>query len=514
MSTPDESAARETALAYLYERINYERWAQIPYQERHFKLERMRKLLEPLGNPHQQLRVVHIAGTKGKGSTAALVASMLTAAGYRTGLYTSPHLERLEERFAIDGQSCSTDELVALVGRMRAVLEADSRRARPAGLEDATYFELTTAMAMLHFVQRQVDLAVLEVGLGGRLDSTNVCQPVVTAITSISYDHQRQLGSTLPEIAGEKAGILKPGIPVICGVREPSAQRVVRARARELDCPLSVIDQDFGYRFRWQQVSAASDPTGSTPASAEGRLDFWRRTRGESPPANGRTKGTQRLELEQEPGDAPDRELLECLDLRLGLLGEHQALNAAVGLAIVDQLESRGWPIGEPARRWGLAEVKCPARVEIVGQSPTTIVDAAHNVASSEALVATLRSAFPGRSGTLVFATSEDKDASGMLRVLLPCFRHAILTRFADNPRCRCPEDLLRRATEVCGEFAGLPVSLSVAPDALGAWNTARSMTPPDQLLCITGSFFLAAELRRVALAEGGPAAWRDPVGA
>ncbi|MEX0613266.1 MAG: Mur ligase family protein, partial [Pirellulales bacterium] len=208
--------ARQAALHWLMGRINYERTALIAYQERQLKLDRMRQLLTRLGQPDAGMKIVHVAGTKGKGSTAAMIAGMLTAAGYRTGLFSSPHLERIEERFAVDGQPCTADELVALVNRLRPVAHAMDEEAAADGDPTAgpTYFDVTTAMALLHFVEREVDAAVLEVGLGGRLDSTNVCLPAVSVITSISFDHMKQLGNTLAAIAREKAGIIKPGVPV------------------------------------------------------------------------------------------------------------------------------------------------------------------------------------------------------------------------------------------------------------------------------------------------------------
>src|SRR5262245_30142218 len=229
---------RQAALDWLMGRINYERTAFIPYQDRQLKLDRMRQLLTRLGQPDAGMKIVHIAGTKGKGSTSAMIAGILTAAGFRTGLFSSPHLERIEERFAVDAEPCTAAELVALVDRLRPVVRSMDEEAAAEG--DAaggpTYFEATTAMALLHFVERGVDAAVLEVGLGGRLDSTNVCLPAVCVITSISFDHTKQLGNTLASIAREKAGIIKPGVPVVCGVTDLEPQSVIAAIAREHGC--------------------------------------------------------------------------------------------------------------------------------------------------------------------------------------------------------------------------------------------------------------------------------------
>src|SRR3954469_14892456 len=255
------SSARQAALDWLMGRINFERTAFVPYQERQLKLDRMRQLLTRLGQPDAGMKIVHVAGTKGKGSTCAMIGGILTAAGYRTGVFSSPHLERIEERFAVDGQPCSSDELVALVNRLvpvvRAMDEEAAAEGDPAGLP--TYFEITTAMALVHFVEHQVDAAVLEVGLGGRLDSTNVCLPIVSVITSISFDHMRQLGNTLASIAGEKAGIVKPGVPVISGVTDMEPQAVIAQTARDHGCRLIQLGRDFTFEYRAKSRIAELD---------------------------------------------------------------------------------------------------------------------------------------------------------------------------------------------------------------------------------------------------------------
>ena len=261
-----DDPARDAAIDWLMRRINYERTAFVPYCSRQLKLDRMRQLLTRLGQPDAGMKIVHVAGTKGKGSTSAMIAAMLTAAGYRTGVFSSPHLERIEERFAVDGVPCSADELVALVNRVIPIVRAmDEEAGEPASAGDEatsdagpTYFEITTAIALLHFVERHVDAAVLEVGLGGRLDSTNVCLPVVSVITSISFDHMRQLGNTLASIAREKAGIIKPGVPVVCGVIDPEPQAVIAQIAREHGCRLIQLGRDFD--FQYQRAGASRVP--------------------------------------------------------------------------------------------------------------------------------------------------------------------------------------------------------------------------------------------------------------
>jgi dihydrofolate synthase/folylpolyglutamate synthase len=450
------------ALAFLTSRIDYERTLSIPYSQRDFRLDRMRQLLARLGNPQQGLKIVHVAGTKGKGSTAAMLASMLQAAGHRVGLYSSPHLDRVEERVRIDGLICPPAELAELVARLQGVVTAMD--AEPAadegGSNRPTYFEIITALALLRFAEHQVDAAVLEVGLGGRLDSTNVCQPLVSVITSISFDHTQQLGRTLAAIAGEKAGIIKPRTPTISGVMNDEARQVIVDVAARQQAPLLQrgIDFDFDY----------SPPRRLETSDAAGRMNFrWR-------------SGNERTPL---------------LGIELRLPGRHQAANAAVALAVAFHLRSLGWSLPDAALYSGLASVDWPARVEVVSRRPAVVLDAAHNVASVEALLDTLAESFSARRRVLVFGTTRDKDVRGMLQALLPHFDDVIFTRYASNPRGVPPEDLANLAQELA---AGLPrlarCRISPTPDA--AWQLAPTLVQREDLICVTGSFFIAAEIR------------------
>jgi dihydrofolate synthase / folylpolyglutamate synthase len=444
----------QAALAFLYGRIDYERAVAMPYGARELKLDRMRNLLDRLGNPQGQLPIVHVAGTKGKGSTSAMIASMLSAAGYSAGLFSSPHLERLEERFAVDGQACSAADLVRLTDELRPVVaEMD----REAGQFEAgpTYFELTTAMALLHFIRRGVDIAVLEVGLGGRLDSTNVCLPRLTIITSISFDHMKQLGNSLEAIAREKAGIVKPGVPLISGVTAEGPRREIEQICQRAGAPLVQLGRDFNFTYH---PARAVDEGPAWPT-----LDF-------ASHAQGRECGRR--------------------GLRLGLLGEHQATNAALALAAWEQLTRQGWSISEAAVRRGLADVRWPARVEVVARRPTLVLDAAHNVASIAALVQTLRESFSARERVLVFATTQEKQISEMLRLLLPEFGRVIFTRYQNNPRGVAPEELAACARHI----SDAPPRICADPAA--AWQAARELAGEEDLICVTGSFFIAAEMR------------------
>lgn len=447
-----------SALAFLLGRVNYERTTNIPYRSAEFKLDRMRRLLALLGDPHLGLKAVHIAGTKGKGSTAAMIASVLTTAGLRTGLYTSPHLTRTEERMSIDGVDCPTESFVALAAELEQAIERLERDADPE-MAGATFFEVTTAMAFLHFARAGVAAAVLEVGLGGRLDSTNVCNPEVCVITSISFDHMRQLGYTLAAIAGEKAGIIKPGVPVVSGVLPEEPRLVIAQRAAEVDAPL--WQRGVDYEFNTRQARGL-------PHGGES-FDYF------------------------EPAKQP-RFRLEGVELQL--LGEHQAANAAAAICAVNRLRDRGWNISEAALRQGLAAARTPGRIEIVAARPTVILDVAHNPASIEALLAVVRQRWPERRRVLVFASSKDKDFAAMLRLVLPAFDAIVLTRYLHNPRAAEPAELLAAATA-----AGVDSRpIETLEDPVEALARARQLAGPDDLICITGSFFLAAELRPLVL--------------
>ena len=459
-----------SALDFLLGRINYERTSAVPYRTGAFKLDRMRALLALLGDPHLGLAAVHIAGTKGKGSTAAMLAGVLQAAGLRTGLYTSPHLNCIEERIAIDGLPCSREDFARLAAALEEAVGRLPHDASQGEHPDPTFFEVTTAMAFLHYAQQKVDAAVLEVGLGGRLDSTNVCRPSVTVITSISFDHTRQLGNTLAAIAGEKAGIIKPRVSVVSGVVNDEPREVIRRVAREQGAPL--FERGWAFDFAWQAAGAADV------------VDYF------------------------EPAGSPEFELpeFELREVSLAMLGRHQAANAATAIAALRRLQTQGWTIGEAAIRRGLSLARCPARIEVALKRPTVIVDVAHNVASIQALVDVVAERFGSRRKTLVFASSKDKDSAGMLRLLLPRFDEVVLTQYVHNPRAMPPDQLRQQAlaalAKVEGEDAAPSQQIHIAPTPGEAWALARRLARPDDLVCITGSFFLAAELRPLVLAR------------
>jgi dihydrofolate synthase / folylpolyglutamate synthase len=462
-------------------RINYERTAAIPYNQRQLKLDRMRQLLVRLGQPDAGLKIVHVAGTKGKGSTSAMIAAILSAAGYRTGVFSSPHLERIEERFAVDGQPCAADELVVLIDRLRPVVQAMDDELWRDGDSAAgpTYFEITTAMALVHFVERKVDAAVLEVGLGGRLDSTNVCLPVVSVITSISFDHMKQLGNTLASIAREKAGIIKPGAPVICGTTEPEAQAVIAEVAREHGCRLIQLGDDFTFQYQRAATPLRADNSRVSP----------------SPPLPLSPSNSAQATMSFSY-NVPGQEQ-HLTNISLAMPGPHQAANAAVALATIEELRHQSWCISTDAMRSGLSRAALPGRIEVIPGDPTVVLDTAHNPASARALVEALAELPSPTRRTLVLAVSHDKDVRAIIRELVPHFDRFIVTQYQENPRAVAVESLAIIVNEQLAE-RGLETTICATPAQ--AWQHVTQTASAGELICITGSFYLAAEMRPFAL--------------
>ncbi|HEV3164878.1 MAG TPA: Mur ligase family protein [Isosphaeraceae bacterium] len=446
----------QASLDFLYGRLNYER-VGMPKAPTELRMGRMRRLLRRLDDPQDALRIIHVAGTKGKGSTAAMIAAALTASGVRTGLFCSPHLQRLEERFAIDGRLPSPDEMVALTAAVRPAVEHLDAHGPHHRNRGPTFFEITTAMGLLLFAERRVGAVVLEVGMGGRLDSTNVVRPELAVLTTISYDHTRQLGSTLAAIATEKAGILKRGRPAVSGVRGEEARAPIHRVAHLRRAALRELDVDFGYTYR-PPVRPVTRPAAGTVS-----VQTWRSDWG---------------------------------PIHLPLLGAHQAHNAAVALASLDALAEQGMVVSREAVVRGFSDLAWPARVEVLGEAPLLVIDGAHNVASAAALVESLQTCFPATRRTLVFGTTREKDLAGQLQILLPLFDTVIATRYVENPRSVAPEEI---AAVVVGMGGTCDAS---AADPTAALAAARRLTPADALICVTGSLFLAAEIRALIVGQ------------
>lgn len=402
-----------------------------------FELGRMFALMERLGNPQQDYPTIHIAGTKGKGSVAAMCASVLRAAGYKTGLYTSPHLEDFRERIQVDGAWIAEDAFVEAARQLQV---------QAPGLPGLTSYELQTALAFLYFSREQVDVVVAEVGMGGRLDSTNILTPLVSVITNISYDHTAILGNTLAEIAGEKGGIIKPGVPVASAPQQPEALEKLRAIAKDRKAPFTLVGEDIAFELVSQ-----------TQAGQEFRIT--------------------------EEGKA-------AVTLRSGLLGRHQVENAAAAYAALRIVDQSGLPVSEEAIREGFAQVRWPGRFEIFPGAPTIVLDGAHNRHSAEMLAETVRGVFPGREVTLVFGASEDKDIAGMFAELLPVVGDIYLVQ-ADHPRAA---DTARMA-ELLGNVAH-KVQQTASMEAL--FPLLRRYTGKDQVVLVTGSLYLVGNFRRL----------------
>jgi dihydrofolate synthase / folylpolyglutamate synthase len=421
------------ALDFLLSRTDYERWPGYNYACR-FDLRRMDALLLRLGNPHLSTKAVHIAGSKGKGSTSAMIAAGLQAAGYKTGLYTSPHLVTLRERIQVDGKPILKRELESLVARMRPHVEAVDH--------DKTYgelstFELLTAAAFMQFQQKAVDFQVLETGLGGRLDATNVVTPEVCIITSISLDHTEVLGDTLARIAAEKAGIIKPGRPVVSSAQAEEAAQVIRETCQRKGARLISVGSDIVWRKLDSNLS------------------------GQSLEVKG-LKGSYRITIP--------------------LLGAHQLQNAA---AAVGALEVLGVP--RKSIEAGLAKTNWPGRLQILRRRPLLVVDGAHNRDSASKLKEALKEYFHFNRLILIIGTSADKDVSGIVEELAPLANTVIVTR-SRHPRATKPEIL-------AGEFARLGLKAETVEDVARAVAEAQGKAGKGDLICATGSLFLVAEV-------------------
>ncbi|MEY4566629.1 MAG: hypothetical protein RLY14_1599 [Planctomycetota bacterium] len=491
--TPHQADRYHAALDYLLGRVNYEKSGHRPYSANHYKLNRMQALLGYLGNPQDRLPTIHIAGTKGKGSTATFISEIARAAGYKTGLYTSPHFLKIEERFTVDGKQCDPDPLIELIEQLK---KAEETLISDCG-EQATFFELSTALAWLYFEAEKVDLAIIEVGLGGRLDSTNVCSPILTIITSISFDHQAQLGNTIAQIAGEKAGIIKNKIPLICGARHSDAREVIQRVAVENQAPFLQLGEDFEATWKCciqdkhteSSHATVDDPAKRQTAAAKPLVDRLL-------PSACRRVLTSLVDYETQAGE-PFQDLTKVI---VGMPGRHQRDNAALAITAAQWLNQLGWAIDPQKIREGLASAIARGRFEVVGTSPVRIIDTAHNEASIRSLVEAMNDYFPETRKIVLFAASRDKDIRAMLLELIPAIDLLVITQYRESPRAITIEQLQEIIADVSSELAlKNPQKISLRPliakDPAEAWEMGLQLSGPDDLLCATGSFFFAAEL-------------------
>lgn len=425
------------ALDYIYSFTDYEKKSSYRYAPETFDLARVEKLLVSLNNPHQRFKSIHIAGTKGKGSAAAMSESILRAAGYRTGLYTSPHLHTFRERIQVNGRLIPQEAVASLTEQLQPLVSQ---------VEGLTTFEIITALGFLYFVERGVEFAVLEVGMGGRLDATNVVNSLVDIITSLSYDHTHILGETLPLIAREKAGIIKSKALVVSAPQVPEAMAVIEEVCREKDAELTVIGRDW----TWEVGEA----------NLEGQ---WFRVT------------TNELRV-------------TSYELWIPLLGRHQLINATVVVAAIEKLRQRGTNISEASVREGLHQVRWPGRLEILGRRPLVVADCAHNADSAEKLKAALEELFTYRHLILIFGASTDKDIEGMMGELFPPAHQVIVTQARHA-----------RATDSCvlqQKALTLRREVMVSDSVDGALSLALETAGPQDLICVTGSIFVVAEAR------------------
>jgi len=442
------------ALRLIFARSDFERGIRPPYAERVWRLDRVRELLEAIGDPHKAYRSVHVAGTKGKGSTTAMIEAVLRAAGYQTGMYTSPHLHTFRERIRIGGELIPERDVCQIMTRLKSVLDS-----RPL----VTVFEIITALAMDAFRERKVEWAVFEVGLGGRLDATNVIAPAVSVITSISMDHVAVLGNSIAAIAGEKAGIIKPGTPVVTSPQHPEAMAVIKARAEQHKAPLTVVGRDW---------------SGETRAWTQGGQEF------------AALHGS------------------DCVypSVRIPLLGDHQIENAVVALAAIEQLREQNVDIPRDAVTAGMASVHWPGRLQRLSNAPAVIVDGAHNPYSLQKILQSVQAHLGDGHLLVVFGASRSHDPVKLLAEVLPACMSVYLTQ-ANHPKATPADDLLTIASKHS-------CRASTHADTGRALGAAVADARSIDTVLVTGSLFVVAEAMSAwARIKGLPAYPSDPPG-
>jgi len=428
----------QQAIEYLSSYTDYEIVPRLAHNAANYDLRRVEELLSRLGNPHLKARSVHIAGTNGKGSVAAMMASALTASGYAAGLYTSPHLHTWRERIRIDEKLISEAELTSLVERLKPEAEAVNYKATYGRL---TTFELLTALAFAHFAGKGADFQVLEVGMGGKFDATNVIKPEVCIITSISFDHSEVLGNSLGEITAEKAGIIKPGCIVVTSPQLDEVDRVIANTCENYEVKLIRVGNDVtrqGISFDINQQRL----------QVKGRLDSY--------------------------------------ELSIPLLGRHQLDNATTAVAALEVLAAQGVNVSKVSITNGLAQVNWSGRLQVLNRHPLIVVDGAHNPDAARTLRESLEQHFDFDRAILVIGTSDDKDISSIVSQLVPLFNKVIATH-ARHPRAMAP-------AAIAAEFAKYGMETQVADNVPTALSQAITLAGDNDLICVAGSLFVVAE--------------------
>ena len=423
---------------YLNTFIDYEQIPGISYAQPGYSLRHVEELLNRMGDPQLSARTIHIAGTKGKGSVAAMIAQVLSGSGYKTGLYTSPHLHNLRERIRVDGSLISQAEFATAMAEVKPFIESMKHNT---SFRQLTYFEALTVLAFAYFRKKQVDFQVLEVGLGGRLDATNVARPVLCIITPISLDHTEILGNSLEEIAQEKAGIIKLGCWVVLSPQPEEVSSVISNICHEKEAKVLQVGKDI----TWHKIG----------------VDLYH----------------QSLVIEGK---------MSSHHVSIPLLGDYQLENAATAVAALELLASVGFAISAADIAPGLARVEWPGRFHVVQQHPTVLLDGAHNVASMKRLVSNIKAYFNYQRIFLVFGTSCDKDIPGIIKELGFLSPQAIVTH-TSHSRAASPSTL-------AAEFTKRGIKPEISETVAQALSRALSLAGRTDLICVTGSLFAVAE--------------------
>jgi dihydrofolate synthase/folylpolyglutamate synthase len=431
-----------SAVNYLFEQTDFERMRVVQYNEQTFKLDRMRTLLGGLGNPQDEVAMIHVAGTVGKGSTIAMLSSMLRGNGYAVAEYTSPHLIDIRERIVVNDEMIDESNFTDLLKSVVAI--ANKKKLDP------TFFELLTAVAFKYFAEEAVDIAIIETGLGGRLDSTNVITPLMTLITQIDLDHTNILGDTVQKIATEKAGIFKSSIPAISAQQTNEVADVLKEIAEEIGTEVKIISRDIEFSARF----------------------------------GGGTDGKQHTRI------CVITEESQFMHVPVPLHGEHQATNCALAISAIDLLKKMGYAFNDLRIYESLKKTTIPGRMEIVWERPRILVDGAHNPVSLQSLIRSVGAHVPYDSMVCVFGCCQDKDVTEMLRRISLGADKIIFTKAKGNPRAADPNDLQREFATISTKMTQVARSL---PEAL---EIAAQAVSRDDLICVTGSFYLVGETK------------------
>jgi dihydrofolate synthase/folylpolyglutamate synthase len=435
----NEDTAYQATLEYLYGFVDYSLTRHLRYSPEKFNLERMREFMAVLGNPHLKYPTIHVAGTKGKGSICAMIANVFKVSGFKVGLYTSPHLQEYTERIKINDLEISKPVFVKLVEEIKPAIKQ---------IKNLSTFEITTALAFLYFFHNKVDCAVIEVGLGGRLDATNVITPIISIISTISKDHVKILGNTFEKIGIEKAGIIKENVPVVISQQKPRIKRLFKEISRARNSEFHYVQDEIIYKFIQQDL-----------------------------------KGQDFIIL-----DKNDNQFF----FHLPLLGFHQITNAMTTFLALKLVSQKGFQISNQKVEEGFRSVKWPGRFEVLSQKPLLIIDSAHNTDSIRKLLKTVKSVLPDKKIILIFGASEDKDIIGMLRIMLPT-TSVLITSQSTHPRAMNSDKLLKLANKL----GKIGLSIESIQQAL---SKAIETYDNNSVIIVTGSIFIAAAVREIWL--------------